>query len=154
TDDDRHVVAVGNRGRVYVFSAADLELRRTIDMPGISFRPDAGAGPRSVMIQGESLYIANGQQFGENGAVLVLAGWRPAAMPASAPPQQPPSAAPSQPAAAAPGVIDCPYEVADVGDATGIWMYQDPDTSAPKVTAVPSDSKGLVADRCLTSWCR
>lgn len=152
TDDDRYVVAVGNRGRVYVFSSGDLELRRTIDMPGISFRPEAGAGPRSALINGNDLYVVNGQQFGENGAILVLAGWRPAAaMPVQPQPSQPASPQPAAPPVA--GATDCPYDVVNAGDSTGIWMFQDPDLSAPKVEAVPSDSKGLVADRCLTTWC-
>jgi hypothetical protein len=152
TDDDSHVVAVGNRGRIYVFSAGELELRRTIDMPGISFRPDDGAGPRSALMQGGSLYIANGQQFGENGAILVLADWRPAAMPVQPPSSGQPAPSGPQPAPSV-AATDCPYQVANVGDATGIWMYQDPDMSAPKVEAIPADGKGLVADRCLTTWC-
>jgi DNA-binding beta-propeller fold protein YncE len=148
TDDDRHVVAIGNRGKIYVFSAGDLELRRTIEMPGIGFKPEVGAGPKSMMIQGDNLYVTNGQQFGENGAILILSGWRPAAMPVPSPATPQPTAPPAA------NVTDCPYQVVSVGDATGIWMYQDPDTSAPKVIAVPAESKGLVADRCLTNWCR
>ena len=152
TDDDRNVVAVGGNGRVYVFSAGNLELQRTINMPGIVFKADGG--PRAIMIQGNDLYITSSQQFGENGAVLVLSGWRPAAMPAPAPPQpMPPAPAPAPSPAPIAGATDCPYQVVAGPDSTGIWMYEDPDAGATKVEAVPADSKGLVADRCLTTWC-
>jgi DNA-binding beta-propeller fold protein YncE len=146
-DDDRNVVAVGNKGKIYIFSTSGLELQRTIELPTIRFTPEAGAGPRSVMIQGDNLYISNGQQFGENGAILILSGWRPAAIPVPSPPTPQPAAPPPA------NVTDCPYQVANVGDATGIWMYQDPDTGAPRVMAVPSDSRGLVADQCIANWC-
>jgi hypothetical protein len=156
TDDERNVVAVGKNGRIYVFSAGGLELQRTIDMPGISFTSDSG--PRSVMIQGDNLLVANGQQFGENGAILVLSGWRPAAMPVqpAPPPANPaamPVAPPQPPSNSTAGATDCPDRVASGGDSTGIWRYEDPDMSATKVEAIPSESTGLVADRCLTTWC-
>jgi SH3-like domain-containing protein len=48
---------------------------------------------------------------------------------------------------------NCPYQVINTGDATGIWMYEDPDISATQVMAIPTASKGLVVDRCLTGWC-
>jgi outer membrane protein assembly factor BamB len=152
TDDAQHVVAIGSRGKIYVFSAGNLDLVRTIEMPAIPFNNiPGGGGPKAAMIQGDTLYVSNGQQFGENGAILVLTGWRPAAVSAQVPPAQP--VQPPQPQAPTVGATDCPYEVVNVGDATGIWMFQDPDLSAPKVEAVPADGKGLVADRCLSTWC-
>jgi SH3-like domain-containing protein len=32
-------------------------------------------------------------------------------------------------------------------------MYQDPDTGAAQVSAIPPAAKGLVVDRCLVGWC-
>jgi hypothetical protein len=136
--DEKHVVAVGLFGKIFVLSADRLELVRVINM---QLRQ---ADPRAALILGDDLYITNNQQQGEFGALLVLSNWRPAAVVPS--PQQPQQAP-------APGATDCPYQVVNLGDATGIWMYQDPDLGAPKVLAVPADSKGLVADRCLANWC-
>ena len=152
TDDARNVVGIGKEGRIYVFSTGDLQLLRTIDMPTANFRPDSdGGGPTALLLHGETLYISNFHQFGPNGAILTLNGWRPAAMPVTPAPQPMPAPAPPAPPVA--GATDCPYQVAAGPDSTGIWMYQDPDTSATKVEAVPADSKGLVADRCLATWC-
>ena len=155
TYDAQNVVATDLDGRIYVFSAGDLQLLRTINLPAGTFVQDNdGGGPGALLLIGDTLYVSNFHQVGTaNGSILALTGWRPAAMPVapqSAPQPAQPAPAPSAPIA---GATDCPYQVIAAADSTGIWMYQDPDTSAPKVVAVPSDSKGLVADRCLTTWC-
>jgi hypothetical protein len=154
TSDEKHVVAIGLFGKIFVLSADRLELVRVINLqlPKVD--------PRTALIIGDDLYITNNQQQGEFGALLVLSNWRPPAVvaqPQQTPPPQPPQGTPApQPPTqppATPGVTDCPYQVMNIGDATGIWMYQDPDLGATKVLAVPADSKGLVADRCLANWC-
>jgi hypothetical protein len=167
-DDDRHVIAVGQGGRIWVFSASNLELQRVINVRTGNF------DPRAILLLGDDLYLANNeQQQGGNGAILVFTGWRPADMPARAPApaaaqgmpgsaQGMPggsSAAPSPgPAAAAvpapgPAATACPYQVVNAPPSGAVWLYEDPDASARKMVAVPPDAKGLVADRCLQNWC-
>ena len=151
--DRETVVALSNEGSAYVFSASTLQLQRVITVTPAYLNVAGGGGPRAVLIRGGNLYISSGQQFGENGALLLLNNWRPAA--ASAPPATPAAqlVASPTPAAGAPIVANCPYQLVDTGDATGIWMYQDPDTGAHQVSAIPAGSRGLVVDRCLVGWC-
>jgi hypothetical protein len=132
TNDGANVVAVGDKGKIWVFSADRLELQRTITLTS---RID----PKAALIQGDELYLSSGQQQGENGAVLILTGWRPAKI-----------AAPASPSG---GANDCPYQVVNVDAAAALWMYEDPDLQAPKVVAFPANARGLVADRCLRDWC-
>jgi hypothetical protein len=165
TADDRSVVAVGRTGKVWIFSAANLELQRTITVN--AGRP---IDPKAVLIQGDSLFITNGQQQGENGAVLYLALWRPAQVtPAPSPGGGGAggglSSGGGRPDAGGGGGAggggnssstagnECPYQVVNVDASTGLWMYEDPDLSAPKVVGIPASSRGLVADRCLQNWC-
>jgi DNA-binding beta-propeller fold protein YncE len=141
TDDHDTVVAVSEKGRIYVFAANTLQPLRTIDL---TTQP---LGPRSVMILGDDLYISNGQQFGENGAVLIVSNWKPTA----APPPSPPAPAPTPPGptpAPSSSAADCPSHVTK--DA---WMYQNPDEGAQKVIALPAGTRGLVPNRCLANWC-
>jgi streptogramin lyase len=72
TCDARNVVAVGEKGEIWVFSADKLDLQRTITLSSGAFQP------RSVLIDGDSLYVTSLKQDGENGAVIVLDDWRPA----------------------------------------------------------------------------
>ncbi|MGB6535035.1 MAG: hypothetical protein WBF58_03635 [Xanthobacteraceae bacterium] len=150
--DGQSVVALSNEGNVYVFSAATLQLQRVITLTTPYGGIAAGGGPKAALIVGNNLYISSGQQVGENGALLVLSNWRPAVAINAPPPAPAPQPAPS---AAPPAitVANCPYQIINTGDATGIWMYQNPDTSAPQVMAIPAASKGLVVDRCLVGWC-
>jgi hypothetical protein len=141
--DNANVVAFGNRGKIFVFSAPSLRPQRTITLTAQPFSAEA------ALIVGDTLYISNQQQFGENGALLVVNGWRP-------PVQVPVGPAPALGSAPGPApivVANCPYQVVNTADATWIWMYQDPDTSAPQVQAIPAASRGLVVDRCLAGWC-
>jgi hypothetical protein len=151
-NDEKNVVAVGDKGKIWVFSPGDLKLQRTITL-SVKF------DPRAALILGDDLYLSSGQQQGENGAVLILSGWRPAPLPVPAPAPNPaapaapsaPAAAPSAPAAAS--TNDCPYQVVNVDASASLWMYEDADTGAPKVIGIPPNSRGLVADRCLRDWC-
>ncbi|AXS39813.1 hypothetical protein [Breoghania sp. L-A4] len=78
TADDGHVVAVGESGTVWVFSADDLQLQRTIHLSTGPFEP------RSAMILDRELLIASSRYRGDNGAVFLLGGWRPGEQPARA----------------------------------------------------------------------
>jgi hypothetical protein len=144
-NDEKSVVAVGDKGKIWVFSPGDLKLQRTITL-NVKF------DPRAALILGDDLYISSGQQQGENGAVLILSGWRPSPLPVPPSVPAPSAPAPSAPAAAS-STNDCPYQVVNVDASASLWMYEDPDTTAPKVIGIPPSSRGLVADRCLRDWC-
>ncbi len=64
--DDRHVVAVGAKGTIWVFSASDFRLERTISLT------TGKIDPRSAMILGDSVVLTASTYHGSNGAVLVL----------------------------------------------------------------------------------
>jgi hypothetical protein len=68
--DDTHVVAMGIKGRIWIYSADRLALQRTVKLATGGFEPQA------LLIVGDRLFISRQQQQGENGAVLVLTGWR------------------------------------------------------------------------------
>jgi hypothetical protein len=138
-NDENSVVAVGDKGKIWVFSPGDLKLQRTV---ALKVKLD----PRAALILGDDLYLSSGQQQGENGAVLILSGWRPSPLPVPAP-------VPAPPAPAAASSNDCPYQVVNVDASASLWMYEDPDTQAPKVIGIPPNARGLVADRCLRDWC-
>ncbi len=177
-DDDRHVVAVGQNGKIWVYAANTLELLRVINLRVGNF------DTRSILLIGDDIYLTNNQQQGSStGAILVLTNWRPThtvgapALPARQLPQQAapnvqpqlmpsqmPQAAPNpmppavQPGPAPGGALpsagtECPYQVANVPPDNVVWLYEDPDTSARRIVAVPPDARGLVADRCLRDWC-
>lgn len=70
--DDRHVVAVGPQGTVFVLSAADLAPLRRFTAAGFGeFQPQA------VLIANGRLYITTHKGQGENGSLLVFEGWQP-----------------------------------------------------------------------------
>ena len=71
TSDARLVVAVGEKGTIWIFSAGDLTLLRTITLSTGAFQP------RGVLIKGDDLILSNAMQKGENGAVLIVSGWKP-----------------------------------------------------------------------------
>jgi outer membrane protein assembly factor BamB len=97
--DKTHVVALSNEGSAYVFSAATLQLQRVVTVTPPYGGISAGGGVRDARIIGDILYITSGQQFGENGALLALGNWRPAAA-------APTPAAKATPAASAPVVAN------------------------------------------------
>jgi hypothetical protein len=84
-NDDRHVVAVGDHGRIWVFAADTLDELRTINLTTGSM------DFASLVIHDDSLYITDRNGKGTQGSVLVLSGWRPEA--AAAPTAQPTPAA-------------------------------------------------------------
>ncbi len=96
--DATYVVVVGGKGTIWVFSAGDLSLLRTIHL-------NAGdISARGAIFVGDSLLISVSTFIGENGAVFVLSNYLPPA-PAvrrSAPPAATPRTAPPQAAAPRP----------------------------------------------------
>jgi hypothetical protein len=200
-DDDRHVVALGEQGKIWVFSANNLELQRIINLRVGTL------DSRAMLLLGDDIYLTNNQQQGsDSGAVLVVSGWRPASVPArsAAPAQGMPGGSQGMPGSAQgmpggsqgmpgtaqgmpggsqgmPGTAQgmpsatqvmpgaatatmpsplpdasataCPYQIVNVASSSVAWLYEDPDASARKIVAVPSDARGLVADRCLRDWC-
>jgi hypothetical protein len=159
-DDAKNVVAIGEKGAIWVFSQNGIEFQRLVALSSGAFEPEA------AIIVGDTLYISQQQRQGENGAILVVNGWRPAAAPAApitpvAPQPQAPAAtpapAPTKPPAAAatptPSILstNCPFHVINVPDELG--MYQNADAGGPKVGTIPAGARGLTADRCVSGWC-
>ena len=77
--DEDFVVAVGDKGMIWVFSAGDLKLLRTIELSAGAFEPRAAA------LHEDSLLVSSGKYRGENGAVFVIGNWRPDAQQVAAP---------------------------------------------------------------------
>lgn len=69
--DADYVVVGGAKGTLWVFSADDLTLRRTIHLDWKAYQPS------SLLIVGDVLYIAAHAGNGEEGSVLVLNDWAP-----------------------------------------------------------------------------
>lgn len=69
--DADYVVVGGAKGTLWVFSAEDLTLRRTIHLDWKAYQPS------SLLIVGEVLYVAAHEGDGENGSILVINGWAP-----------------------------------------------------------------------------
>jgi hypothetical protein len=69
--DRKHVVAIGDKGRMWVFSATNLDNLRTIDLSTGSF------APRGAAIEGDSLYVTDGRQNSATSVVFMLDAWRP-----------------------------------------------------------------------------
>lgn len=69
--DDDHVVALGNKGTIWVFSARDLTPQRTITLS------TGGFESRGAIFHQDSILISVGQFRGENGAVFLVGDWRP-----------------------------------------------------------------------------
>lgn len=129
--DDKNVIAIGEKGRIWVFSARGLELQRVVNLAtGVT-------GPKAALLRGEELYVSIGQQRGENGAVLLLGGWRPVA-----------DAGQGQAM-----TTECPYAVTNVAPQDFLWMYQGPDTNVARVMGIPPNTRGITVDRCVKDWC-
>jgi hypothetical protein len=71
TMDDRHLIAVGEKGTIWVFSVTDLSLQREIRLNVGEYRAS------SVSLLDGLLLVSSSEHDGENGAVLVLDDWRP-----------------------------------------------------------------------------
>lgn len=144
-DDGRNVVAIGENGKIWVFAAGNLQLRRTITLAAGAFKPTA------AIIRDGELYLSSGQHIGTDGAVLVVSGWNPDAQPATAPPP----AAPSQPPAPPPPAArqDCPARVVNVAESGVLWVHQDPDIETPKLVGIPASTANIVVQRCIRAWC-
>jgi hypothetical protein len=69
--DDRKVIAVGREGTIWVLTARDLKLLRTIKLASGKF------DPKSVAFVNNDLIISAGKYRGENGAVMVLTNYLP-----------------------------------------------------------------------------
>ena len=133
--DETHVVAIGDKGRMWVFSAGDLEYLRTIDLNTGPFEP------RGAVIAGGSLYVSDSRSQSAAGAVLALDDWRPAA------PTNPP-------AAKASGMTtECPYSVVNVPLSEMLWMYEQPDPASTKVAGLAATDNGLILQHCAGDWC-
>jgi hypothetical protein len=72
--DAQHVIAFGSEGRIFVLSAGKLELQRVINLAL------ANVEPRKAMIRNGDLLVTDFRVKNETGALLVLHGWRPAAV--------------------------------------------------------------------------
>lgn len=70
--DESSVAAIGEKGRIFVFKAEGLEPVSAIDLATGPFKVGG------VAIASGRLFVTSQSQFGENGAVLVVDGWRPA----------------------------------------------------------------------------
>jgi len=71
---EAHVVAVGEQGTIWVLSADNLELQRTITLS------TGGFEPRAVLVRDDAVIVTSGVFNGERGAVFVLQNWRPSAV--------------------------------------------------------------------------
>lgn len=69
--DDTHVVVIGDKGTIWLFSARDLTLLRTIHLSAGEYRP------RGAIFANGALVISASQYRGENGAVFVLEDYLP-----------------------------------------------------------------------------
>ncbi len=66
TSDDQHVIAIGEKGTIWVLSAQDLSLERTIMLTTGEFEPKA------ALLEGNALLVTAGTYHGDTGAVLVV----------------------------------------------------------------------------------
>ena len=73
TSNEDEVIAVGAKGTIWVYSASDLALLRTITSSTGEFEP------RDVLLVDERLMISVGTFKGDNGAVFMFDDWSPSA---------------------------------------------------------------------------
>lgn len=69
--DENYLVAIGERGMIWVFDARSLQLRRTITLT------TGGFDPRAAILNGQNIVATAGKYRGENGAVLIIGNWQP-----------------------------------------------------------------------------
>lgn len=75
TANNDYVIAAGAKGTLWILSAQDLTVQRTIHLNWGPFRP------ASLLIDGDILYLTAHEGSGENGSVLVVNDWAPAGHP-------------------------------------------------------------------------
>ncbi len=68
--DEKSVVAVGEKGRLWVLSPKDLAIQTVIDLSTGPFKA------RAAVIFNGALYITSQEQFGDKGAVFGIWDWR------------------------------------------------------------------------------
>ena len=68
--DDKSLVAVGEKGRVWILSPNDLAVQSVVDLATGPFKARAAALYAGV------LYVTSQEQFGDKGAVFAISGWR------------------------------------------------------------------------------
>ncbi len=73
--DEDHVIAAGDKGTLWVFSASDLSLQRTITLAIGTYEPHA------LLFVGDQLVISAINYQGDNGALFVLNNYLPASRP-------------------------------------------------------------------------
>jgi hypothetical protein len=73
--DETHVVAIGETGRMWVFAAEGLHLLRVVTLASGPFKP------RAALILNDLLIVTDQQNAGDNGALMILEGWRGAGDP-------------------------------------------------------------------------
>ncbi len=68
--DEKSVVAVGEKGRLWVLSPKDLSIQAVIDLSTGPFKA------RAAVISNGALYVTSQEQFGDKGAVFGISDWR------------------------------------------------------------------------------
>lgn len=68
--DDKSLVAVGEKGRMWILSPKDLAIQTVIDLSTGPFKARAAAMYAGV------LYVTSQEQFGDKGAVFAISAWR------------------------------------------------------------------------------
>jgi len=68
--DETSVVAVGEKGRLWVLAPNDLVVQKTIDLSTGPFKA------RAAVLRAGVLYVTSQEQFGDKGAVFAISGWR------------------------------------------------------------------------------
>lgn len=71
TNNEQFLVAAGSKGTLWILSATDLSLLRTIRLDWRPFQP------ASLLIDHDVLYISTAEGNGEEGSILVLKDWAP-----------------------------------------------------------------------------
>lgn len=77
--DEEFVIAVGDKGTIWILSATDLKVLRTITLS------TGGFNSRGLQMKEDLILISNQQYRGENGAVYVIGNWKPNYTPGNVP---------------------------------------------------------------------
>ena len=82
--DEDDVIAVGDKGTIWIYAAADLAPRRTIRLSTGPYKP------RAIIVLDDRLVLSVANQAGEKGAVYLVENWLPADVASSGAPVNPP----------------------------------------------------------------